>query len=377
MAVRSSKSPKVAAKKRASSKHLKRGGSSSSTTACDSNQQVLSWRKNPETSFSDWTLEIAHKTSSNSASGSASVVVVVDAVYHVHKCILAFGPHRSDYFAALFQQQMKENQTNTSRIELETESQAKLVPYLLDSIYPEYEDDDQEQEQLSLQESFQLLHLAEYFQALGLPERLAPCMCEGLTMTNAIDFIHQAKKLHNYRPLLEEAGKKLGHVFEEMTEVVAAELEPEIFLIALRSYFLCKEDPEDSSDGFDLFDHVTHILTMMAICFENHIEDLSSEIFNEILVHNKNLVTCYYATEIVPLCRLMTVECKFLPPGTAELTPLQERCIQAFKYKPRSRDAGNVFCMFENRENCVEALKKVPPLVLSHMLANTCSSFSW
>jgi hypothetical protein len=166
MAVRSSKSPKVAAKKRASSKHLKRGGSSSSTTACDSNQQVLSWRKNPETSFSDWTLEIAHKTSSNSASGSASVVVVVDAVYHVHKCILAFGPRRSDYFAALFQQQMKENQTNISRIELEEESQAKLVPffYLLDSIYPDEDGQEhsesqapQQGQQLTLHESFQLL----------------------------------------------------------------------------------------------------------------------------------------------------------------------------------------------------------------------------
>jgi hypothetical protein len=120
----------------------------------------LSWRKNPETSFSHWTLEIVH---TSSASGSSSIVV---DVYHVHKCILAFGPRRSDYFAALFQQQMKENQTNISRIELEEESQAKLVPffYLLDSIYPDEDGQEhsesqapQQGQQLTLHESFQLL----------------------------------------------------------------------------------------------------------------------------------------------------------------------------------------------------------------------------
>jgi hypothetical protein len=341
MAVNSSKSRKVAAKRNISSKHSKRYSSYTS------GNEVLSWRNNPETSFSDWTLEIAHTSESGEE--------IVD-VYHVHKCMLAVGPRHSDYFAALFQKQMQENQTNTSRIELE-ESQAKLFPCLLDYIYG-YPDSESE---LTLEEYFQLLLLAEYFQALGLHDRIVPSMCECLTMTNVSYFLAEVKQLNTYRPLvLEEASKKLANIFEQMTEEVAAALEPEFFLIAYKCYV------KEVSVAENLVIN-EHMLVMMASCFENHVEDLLSapEIFNELVYE---YISDFDSYEILALCRLMAVECKLIPPGTAEPTSFQDWFIKVIE----DEHSGLFDTCFQDREHFVEVSRKLSPLVLSHLFASRC-----
>jgi hypothetical protein len=107
---------KVTAKKSTKSKQSR----PSSSLAIEG--QALNWRMDAEQSFSDWTLEVAH-------AGAKTV-----DIYHVHKYVLAVGSRGSAYFATLFQQQMRENANNSSRIELD-ESEAKLFPCMLDYVY--------------------------------------------------------------------------------------------------------------------------------------------------------------------------------------------------------------------------------------------------
>ena len=55
-------------------------------------------------------------------------------LYHLHRTILAAGPCKSDYFAALFKTPMRETTTNTSTIEMAKDA-ADAVPLMLDFMY--------------------------------------------------------------------------------------------------------------------------------------------------------------------------------------------------------------------------------------------------
>jgi hypothetical protein len=89
----------------------------------------LDWRNDPAQSHSDWTIEIHVKATDETP---ASV-----ATYHVHRCILATGSRKSGYFEALFKssQEFVEQQTTTSRIELEESAANAQVEGTTPDIY--------------------------------------------------------------------------------------------------------------------------------------------------------------------------------------------------------------------------------------------------
>lgn len=118
----------------------------------------LTWR-NGEHSFSDWHIIVSAKDSSGGYNTSTT--------YHVHKNMLGIGPHRSDYFARLFQSQQSQSAmsgsglselgNSTSEIELEYSS-ARAFPAMLDFIYSS------EGDVLAVTETATALrHLANYF----------------------------------------------------------------------------------------------------------------------------------------------------------------------------------------------------------------------
>jgi BTB/POZ domain len=86
-------------------------------------EQRLSWRMSPEESLSDWTLIITSTEDS-----------CLSNEYHLHRTMLAVGPCKSDYFAALFRMLTRETSTNTSDIKLDKDA-ADAVPLMLDFIY--------------------------------------------------------------------------------------------------------------------------------------------------------------------------------------------------------------------------------------------------
>ena len=85
----------------------------------------ISWRSDPDSSFSDWTIEVECEETQE-----------IVAIYNVHKVFLGAGMNRSDYFEALFKsnQQVKELAENKSRITL-LPSAAETFPEFLDHVY--------------------------------------------------------------------------------------------------------------------------------------------------------------------------------------------------------------------------------------------------
>uniref|UniRef100_A0A7R9WS82 BTB domain-containing protein n=1 Tax=Craspedostauros australis TaxID=1486917 RepID=A0A7R9WS82_9STRA len=80
-------------------------------------EQPLTWRMDPETSFSDWVIEVH------------SAPLHEHHTYHVHRAIVGIGARRSVYFANIFYAEMGGGYG--TRLRLDPESR-KYFPALLD-----------------------------------------------------------------------------------------------------------------------------------------------------------------------------------------------------------------------------------------------------
>ena len=103
--------------------------------------QRLSWRLDPEESFSDYTIRVTRRQqvqktgvdSSNRA--KVDQIASKDEMYHVHRAILSFGPYPSGYFkTAIRQRHMAEGETRCTHMTLSDE-EADLIPIVLDCMY--------------------------------------------------------------------------------------------------------------------------------------------------------------------------------------------------------------------------------------------------
>ena len=111
---------------------------------------ALTWRRDPEETFSDWKIIVTSKSAKGDNSDSPQT-------YHIHKNIVGAGARGSHYFGRLFRSdRLKESESSTSCIELE-ESSMKAFPIMLDFIYG---DKDVE---ATVETAVALRHLASYF----------------------------------------------------------------------------------------------------------------------------------------------------------------------------------------------------------------------
>ncbi|CAB9497708.1 nervous system development [Seminavis robusta] len=113
--------------------------------------EEFKWRGDPAETFSDWTIEIVAKKVAQGSSPSSilaaddppdkddddSLLFPVET-YHVHKCNLAYGKRKSEYFANLFRsgKKFQESKSSTSRIALDPLA-AQAFPRLLNFVYTE------------------------------------------------------------------------------------------------------------------------------------------------------------------------------------------------------------------------------------------------
>jgi len=93
--------------------------------------ELQTWKLDPQESHSDWTIEIVSETTTE----GGKVTTKTDT-YHVHKHVLSTGPRKSEYFTRLFQNEGRfaESQSKCSRIELH-ELAAKAFPAFLSFLY--------------------------------------------------------------------------------------------------------------------------------------------------------------------------------------------------------------------------------------------------
>ena len=166
------------------------------------NQDKLLWRQDPESSFSDWTIEVSYqqqakkKKARGSAASNTNNTMKTD-IYHVHKANLASGPRRSEYFVKLFQDggRFAESSQKTSRIELD-EIAAKVFPQLLDYVYSV-----EAPLEISTESATALYHLGGYFEMRRLRWEAKQFWQKDMTSANCgMYYEHSQSLLDAYHP---------------------------------------------------------------------------------------------------------------------------------------------------------------------------------
>lgn len=135
------------------------------------NDDVAAWRRDPESSFSDWTIRIVQDSSNNDVTTTREEVddpnikndcervkrshnipfagtnespvsednskdPKAEAFYHVHRVYIASGPRKSEYFETLFSLPTATTESSSKMTTLAlSESSCSVFPLLLDFVY--------------------------------------------------------------------------------------------------------------------------------------------------------------------------------------------------------------------------------------------------
>jgi len=279
----------------------------------------LSWRLDPEKSLSDYRIIIttshedtpqSKKTSSTTKKKSSKS----GEVYHVHKSMLAIGPHNSLYFARLFlsETELSENASNTSSVELEP-SAAKAFPKMLDFIYSSQKG---KASGVTSQDAVPLRYLASYFGVEALFEEVNAFIRNDLKFTNAPIYVTEALT-YNDEKILDAASVLCAQNVTEIAPETMAELPLKCFRDTLLSPSLQNQRQQNS----DIISR--HIA---AFC-RKHDEELDKDILLELtskevlpsIAHDE----AFYLMSFVREYSLPTVSRK------RSETTLHERCIRA------------------------------------------------
>ena len=209
-----------------------------------SNQQTpvnLSWRSDPSSSFSDWTIEIvAIDPSTNRKTRK---------LYHCHSNVLAWGPRRSESFVTLFQQRLIENpRDKTSHIELNP-LEAGAFPFLLDFMYCE------KQVPLGARTACALYLLADRFGIHSLHKAIEDYVERSLNLSQMIEFISCARQHQAGDKLNFFANSKLCGYLVRYPET-ASDVPPDVLAYVLHKRQQCVkvlkgEDPRRYSGDWE------------------------------------------------------------------------------------------------------------------------------
>jgi uncharacterized small protein (DUF1192 family) len=180
----------------------------------DEDQQQLSWRGDPTTTHSDWTIVIGTENDDGDSLESNK--------YHVHKAILGVGPRSSAYFATLFGTiaEVKEKQGSTSHINLER-GDAQVFPIVLDYMYTG-------QLEASTQNAVALRSLARYFHCRELMRTVSAFIQNDLKLETAPTYLLHAWE-RNDEKLLEASRKLITTHFDKLNDRALEILPTELF----------------------------------------------------------------------------------------------------------------------------------------------------
>ena len=175
----------------------------------------LSWRLEPEESFSDWkvVIKVSQISSSDASSSRKRAFQELEdgKTYNIHKCVLGLGERKSEYFAAIFKTKVDllESRNNTSEIQLDPEA-AEVFPIMLDFIYGLSD----ESIQVNPEDAMPLYHLGNYFRVPKLLSAL-----EAFLQKDSANFhlYMEAASTYNLEKPLELLVKVCAENFSEKT----------------------------------------------------------------------------------------------------------------------------------------------------------------
>lgn len=259
-------------------------------------QNALTWRLDPEESFSDWTIQVF--TSSDRTNDGVHPVVEsflaqnqdgqqdyvrnentshqVTTNYHVHKHMLGAGQRSSLYFARMFKSTMAETCTSTSRIELD-DAAADAFPIMLDFMYSQQALD------ATTDSAVALRYLANYFGIESLFHEVNNFIEQDLGPTTLARYVEGAT-LYQDEKMLDAVEEHILECWDSALGEKLMELPPPYFLRIIKalqgvkdpnttvnaeivaSYCLMHEDLElEFVRNITLADSLTEIIPEFAI----------------------------------------------------------------------------------------------------------------
>ena len=231
-------------------------------------RKTLSWRLDPEESFSDWTLEVSLRSSSKSSTTHKTHHWHDETkVYHTHSNVICWGPRKGDVFSELFQKCLERDPTNkVSHLEL-TGQECDAFPLLLDFMYCE------SSLPLSPDRACSLYILAETFQVDSLRLAIRKHIETGLTVEQMIDFLSFTRKYRVSNELVFFANSKLCSYLVKNPHD-ASKVPPDVLVQILHKRQECidilrKQNPRKFSQEWEQ-KRSKGLSTLIAQCLECH-----------------------------------------------------------------------------------------------------------
>ncbi|CAB9529652.1 nervous system development [Seminavis robusta] len=255
------------------------------------NNQGLTWRGDPNQTYSDWKIIVDEPTQA--------------ATYHVHKGILTCGSTKSEYFTRLFQNTSNfwEGKSCTTQLELDPVV-ATAFPTLLDYLYDEYKS-----LQIDTKTATALYYLGEYLDIHSLRWD-ALQFCKKNVSLDKVDIYYEHAMIFQNENILCILAKFLGqnilHISPE-AEILRIS-SPDLWVNALEQ---SPKTPETSR----------HISKLMARFVQHNPDALDLETFQAL--------TCLEITPQIEWDAALTLcalEAKAGIHSTEQLSKLQERC---------------------------------------------------
>ncbi len=254
----------------------------------------MSWRQNAAENCSDWIIEVLERESRRIKS------------YKVHRCVLALGPRRSEYFARLFE---KPDSTTKSVFELSS-AEAQVFPMVLDHMYTD------SQLEFDSSTAYALYFLGDQLEITSILLSVTEFYSRSMTNENIIDFLTVAMSFRDTM-LLDAALDRCAGGLHYMDQTTASKIKPVVFLEVLRrSKALSNSYKLDSN----------RLSQLVAACMEGNRADLTLDLFFS-LVDEKYLPTIESCAAIQILAVQNELACHSY--GVAEMisNSLQVRCV--------------------------------------------------
>ena len=317
----------------------------------------LTWRMDPETSFSDWTLQVSHDD---------SILDEIDT-YHVHKVILAVGPRRSEYFANCFVQSMQEQVTNTTKFTYSTDM-AGLFPLLLDYIYnvgPTVF--------VHPKQAIGIYKLADYFQIRGLAKEGEKYLDEYIVNMSMDDLPMLFHELVETESLLKRLTLKLSKYVPRLTEQVACKLPIDILLNLIEqariNAYLRTSKTKKLSQGV-VNEHAKsqerNFSALIVGWLEQNRDEVTPQRFQDILG-----ILLQFSFNEVSALRLLLIKGTCLDDSTTntDFTPIQKKCI---KYISRNiKFSQSARSIMNTESDLLQRFSLLPKHILCHILARS------
>jgi hypothetical protein len=368
-----------------------------------SKPNTLSWRSDPNSSFSDWTVEVTIKPKDVQESGNLK-----KETYHCHSNVLAWGPRRSEKFATIFQKRLKKNPNKSmvSKIELK-QQQANVFPLLLDFLYCETH------LPLSAEKACSLILLAEKLEIPTLQRAIRAYVEKSLNLDQVVEFITYARKYKAGDKLVFFANSKLCGYLVKHPEL-AGQVPPELLVHILHKRkcaikVLKGEDPRKFSGDWEKkrSKQLSKVVAECVLKQYNNLQPsslsdpmkskcpLTRSIFNK-LVHKQNLPHI----EVEAALKLLQMDAILCKDEEAEveqealnnkvqrsiaLSCLEERCLESLAYSWRdlmkkydgverengSDDETDIDVPSMSLASLLESLRQFSPSVLADLLVLT------